>query len=97
MKYRTVKRLIRGIRLGSDVQGDVNSLGAYVILLVLCTLAHITMSQAMRKCVICEQQRRRSACASVRSDQHLCCLLPRELNTLSLYSRNFKILASLLS
>ena len=26
---------------------------------------------------ICEQQRRRSACASAQSDQHLCCLLPR--------------------
>ena len=26
--------------------------------------------------VICEQQRRRSACASTQSDQHLCCSLP---------------------
>ena len=26
---------------------------------------------------ICEQQRRRSACASAQSDQHLCCSLPR--------------------
>ena len=25
---------------------------------------------------MCEQQRRRSACASAQSDQHLCCLLP---------------------
>ena len=25
---------------------------------------------------ICKQQRRRSACASVQSDQHLCCSLP---------------------
>ena len=33
----------------------------------------------MRKPVyaICEQQRRRSACAYAQSDQHLCCLLPR--------------------
>ena len=33
------------------------------------------MSQAMRKPVyaICEQQRRRSVCASAQSDQHLCC------------------------
>ena len=27
--------------------------------------------------VICEQQRLRSACASAKSDQHLCCSLPR--------------------
>ena len=26
--------------------------------------------------VVCEQQRRRSACASAQSDQHLCCSLP---------------------
>ena len=26
---------------------------------------------------ICEQQKRRSACASAQSDQHLCCLLLR--------------------
>ena len=38
-----------------------------------------TLSHVMRKPVyaICEQQRRRSACASAQSDQHLCCSLPR--------------------
>ena len=37
------------------------------------------MSLVMRKPVyaICEQQRRRSTCASAQSDQHLCCSLPR--------------------
>ena len=37
------------------------------------------MSHVMRKPVyaLCEQQRRRSACASMQSDQHLCCSLPR--------------------
>ena len=37
------------------------------------------LSRVMRTPVyaICEQQRRRSACASAQSDQHLCCLLPR--------------------
>ena len=36
------------------------------------------MSHVMRKSVyaICEQQRRRSACASAQSDQRLCCSLP---------------------
>ena len=36
------------------------------------------MSHVIRKPVfaICEQQRRRSACASAQSDQHLCCSLP---------------------
>ena len=46
---------------------------------------------------ICEQQRHRSACACAQSDQHLCCSLPRQNNTSSLYIRNFKILAGLCS
>ena len=46
---------------------------------------------------ICEQQRRRSACASAQSDQRLCCSLPRQNDTSSLYIRNFKILAGLCS
>ena len=46
---------------------------------------------------ICEQQRRRSACASVQSDQPLCCSLPRQNDTSSLYNRNFEILAGLCS
>ena len=42
----------------------------------------IYMSLVTRKPVIAlwEQQRRRSACASVQSDQHLCCSLPRQYN-----------------
>ena len=47
--------------------------------------------------VICEQQRRRSACASARSDQRLCCSLPRQNGISSLYIRNFKILAGVCS
>ena len=46
---------------------------------------------------ISEQQRRRSACASAQSDQRLCCSLPRQNDTSSLYIRNFKILAGLCS
>ena len=46
---------------------------------------------------ICEQQRRRSACASVQSDQRLCCSLPRYYNTYTYYSHNFKTPASLCS
>ena len=46
---------------------------------------------------ICEQQRCRSACASAQSDQCLCCSLPRQNDTSSLYIRNFKILAGLCS
>ena len=42
---------------------------------------------------ICNQQRRRSACASAQSDQRLCCLLPGSYNTSSFYIRNFKSLA----
>ena len=39
---------------------------------------HLKMGQIMRQpvFVICEQQRRRSACASTQSDQRLCCSLP---------------------
>ena len=44
--------------------------------------------------VICEQQRRRSACASAQSDQRLCCSLLIPYNISRFYSRNFKTLAS---
>ena len=46
---------------------------------------------------ICEQQRRRSACASAQSDQQLCCSLPRQDKNSSLHIRIFKILADLCS
>ena len=46
---------------------------------------------------ICEEQRRRSACASAQSDQRLRCSMPRQNDTSSFYIRNFKILASLCS
>ena len=46
---------------------------------------------------ICKQQRRRSACASLQSAQRLCCSLPRQNDTSSLYIQNFKILAGLCS
>ena len=44
--------------------------------------------------VICEQQRRRSACAFAQSDQRLCSSLLRWYNISRFYSRNFKTLAS---
>ena len=46
----------------------------------LCLIpVHFNRSHIMRKPVfaICKQQRRRSACASAQSDQHLYCSLPR--------------------
>ena len=46
---------------------------------------------------ICEQQRCRSACASAQSDQHLCCLLPRQYDISSIYIGNFMTLASFFS
>ena len=39
----------------------------------------------------------RSACASVQSDQCLCCSLPGSYNTSTCYSQNFKTLATLIS
>ena len=53
----------------------------------------------MRKSVyaICEQQRRRSACVSVQSDQCLCCSLLGQYNTTTCYSQNFKTLANPIS
>ena len=44
---------------------------------------------------ICVQQRRRSACASAQSDQHLCYSLLRWCNTSSFHIQNFKPLAIL--
>ena len=59
------------------------------------------LSHVMRKPVyaICEQQRRRSACASTQIDQRLCCSLPRQYNTYTcyMYIQNIKTLASLCS
>ena len=46
---------------------------------------------------ICEQQRHRSACTSAQSDHRLCCSLPRQNDTSSLYIGNFKILAGFCS
>ena len=46
---------------------------------------------------IYEQQRHRSACASVQSDQHLCCSLLKQHNASTRYKRNSKTLASLCS
>ena len=59
----------------------------------------LEMSLIMRKSAyaICDQQRYRSACASVQSDQHLCCSLPREYNISSFYICNFMTLSSFLS
>ena len=49
----------------------------------------LKMGHIMRKLVYatCEQQRRRSACASTQSDQHLCYPLPGEYNILFLYPK----------
>ena len=54
------------------------------------------MSHVMRKTVyaLCKHQSCRSACASEQSDQHLCCLLPRQYIISSFHIRNFKPLAS---
>ena len=48
------------------------------------------MSQAMRKYVLFHM---RTTKAQAQSDQHLCCSLPRQNDTSSLYIQNFKILA----
>ena len=60
------------------------------------TCSHL--SHIMRKPVfaICEQQRRWSAYASMQSDQHLCCSLPRQYIS-SFFMCNFKPLANLCS
>ena len=54
-----------------------------------------SMSHIMRKPVyaICKQQMLRSACASMQSDQCLCCLLPRQYNVSSFYIFNFMALS----
>ena len=54
------------------------------------------LNLVMRKPVfaICEQQRRRSTCASSQSDKRLCFSLPMWYTSSSFYIRNFKPLAS---
>ena len=44
---------------------------------------------------VCEQHRRRPACASAQPDQRLCCLLIAKYKTLTRYNSNFNFLASL--
>ena len=56
--------------------------------------AHTRTTKAQISLRIREQQRRRSACTSVQSDQHLCCSLPRKYNISSFYIWNFKPLAN---
>ena len=46
---------------------------------------------------VCEQQRRRPACASAQSDQCLCYSLFEKYHVKACYKRNFKFLASLCS
>ena len=46
---------------------------------------------------ICEQQRRRPACASAQSDQHLCFSLFVKYHILFCFRRNFNFIASLCS
>ena len=55
------------------------------------------MSLVRRKPVfaLCEQQRRRSACASAQSDQHFVIRCLDSITPLVDYFRNFKTLASL--
>ena len=56
----------------------------------------IYLSHIMRKPVyaICKQQRCRSACALVQSDQRLYCLLPGQYNTVTCCIQKFQTLAS---
>ena len=60
-----------------------------------CVSFKLKMSHVMRKSVlaICEQQRCRSACASVQSDQHLYCSLLWLNNTYTCKIQKFKTLA----
>ena len=62
----------------------------------LMPVKRVYLSHIMRKpvLVVCGQQRRRSACTSMQSDQHLCCSLFRWNNTCSCYVLNFKTRAS---
>ena len=46
---------------------------------------------------VCEQHRRRPACASAQSDQHLCYSLFGKYHIKACYKRNFNFLASLCS
>ena len=51
--------------------------GSYSVAIWLCLLCIWAGPWENVSYVICEQQRRRSACASAQSDQHLCCSLLR--------------------
>ena len=71
------------VRLGGGPGWSESSLGGHIILLVLSWDGSSSLWFSIiwaRSCenvsyAICEQQRRRSACASAQSDQRLCCSL----------------------
>ena len=46
---------------------------------------------------VCEQQRRRPACASAQTDQRLCYSLTEKYHILTCFKQNFNVLASLCS
>ena len=74
---------------------EIETEGKYYFQLNEFSLVRPYVSHVIRKSVyaICDQQRRRLACASAQSDQHLCCSLPRQYNISSFYTRIFKPLA----
>ena len=63
----------------------------YIMAFVLSDMSHVMIKPVF---AICEQQRRRSACASAQPDQRLCYSLLRWYNTYIFYIRNFKPLHS---
>ena len=68
----------QNISWNSEINIKFELLSALLVFVVFYKMSHF-----MRKPVydICDQQRRRSACASVQSDQRLYGSLPRQYNT----------------
>ena len=52
----------------------------------------LALTQENLSSVVCEQQRRRPACASVQSDQRICLSLIGKYNIITCYKRKFTIL-----
>ena len=81
MKLRFSVNCILYRRKGPDITQVLNLGYTYQIpsKCIISAKIESLMSRIMRNpvYVICEQQTRRSACASAQSDQRLCCSLPR--------------------
>ena len=66
----------------------------YLLFKFIYSFIYLASSRENLSSVVCEQQRRRAACASAQSDQRLCFSRFGKYHIQTCYKRNFNFLAS---